>query len=138
MGSGQCCQKIERVETFQYDDETSHHETSKRGSLKQGEQLPQMLSQSDSDEEYPKRKQHQFGVMKEPQKTSQLSTIQQYSFQSFSSEQQFQNFVTFQALPSQHGIQGNLFQKFSAEMNQIVQTQQTQAPKNSKKVQFAI
>ncbi|CAD8098628.1 unnamed protein product [Paramecium sonneborni] len=138
MGNGQCCQKVERVETLQYDDETSHPETSKRGSLKQGDQQPQMLSQSDSDEEYPKRKQHQFGVLKEPQKTSQLSTIQQYSFQSFSSEQQFQNFVTFQALPSQHGLKGNVFQNFQAEMNQIVQQQQTQAQKNSKKVQFAI
>ncbi|CAD8068321.1 unnamed protein product [Paramecium primaurelia] len=138
MGNGQCCQKVDRVETFQYDDETSHPETSKRGSLKQGDQQPQMLSQSDSDEEYPKRKQNKFGVLKEPNKTSQLSTIQQYSFQSFSSEQQFQNFVTFQALPSQHGIQGNVFQKFQAEMNQIAQQQQTQAPKNSKKVQFAI
>ncbi|CAD8084449.1 unnamed protein product [Paramecium primaurelia] len=137
MGNGQCCKKVDRVETLQYDDETSHPDTSKRGSIKQGDQQPQMLSQSDSDEEYPKRKQHQLGVLKEPQKTSQLSTIQQYSFQSFSSEQQFQNFVTFQALPSQHGMQGNVFQKFQAEMNQIVQQSQTQVPKNQKKVQFA-
>ncbi|CAK85861.1 unnamed protein product (macronuclear) [Paramecium tetraurelia] len=137
MGNGQCCKRVERVETFQYEDETSHPEASKLGSLKQGDQQPQMLSQSDSDEEYPKRKQQQLSVLKEPQKTSQLSTIQQYSFQSLSSEQQFQNFVTFQALPSQHGMQGNVFSKFQAEMNQIAQQQQPQVSKNSKKVQFA-
>ncbi|CAD8098949.1 unnamed protein product [Paramecium sonneborni] len=116
MGNGSCCKKIERIETLEVDN-TPPHQT-KIDSLFDAPQ--QMISLSDSDEDYQLQKQPKFGVFKEKKKGSPLSTSQQYSFQTLPSEQQFSNFVTFQAIPSQLGIKNNLFTKFQKEMNDIV------------------
>ncbi|CAD8092158.1 unnamed protein product [Paramecium sonneborni] len=119
MGNGQCCKKVERVETLEVDNtppQNIKHATHQ-------EEQQQMFSLSDSDEEYQPKKQQQFGVFKERQKTSQLSTGQQYSFQTLPSEQQFSNFITFQAIPSQQGISNNVFSKFHKEMNEFASKQ---------------
>ncbi|CAD8098343.1 unnamed protein product [Paramecium sonneborni] len=115
MGNGQCCKRVERIETLEVDNTPPHH--TKIDSLFDAPQ--QMISLSDSDEDYQPQKQPQFGVFKDTKKGSQLSTGQQYSFQTLPSEQQFSNFVTFQAIPSQKGIKNNCFSKFQKEMNDI-------------------
>lgn len=55
MGNGQCCKRVDRVETIHFDDDSSNHEASKRGSLKPVEQA-QMMSLSDSEDDYPIKK----------------------------------------------------------------------------------
>ncbi|CAD8167642.1 unnamed protein product [Paramecium pentaurelia] len=112
MGNGTCCNKVERIETLEVDN--TPPQNTKICSIFDAPQ--QMISLSDSDEDYQPQKQPQFGVFKDHQKSSQLSTGQQYSFQSLPSEQQFSNFVTFQAIPSQQGIKNNVFSKFQKEM----------------------
>ncbi|CAD8084674.1 unnamed protein product [Paramecium primaurelia] len=128
MGNGQCCKRVERIETLEVDN--TPPQQSKLGSLFDAPQ--QMISLSDSDEDYQPQKQPQFGVFKEHQKSSQLSTGQQFSFQTLPSEQQFSNFVTFQAIPSQQGIKNNVFSKFQKEMNDIAKNV-PQHQKNYKK-----
>ncbi|CAD8070617.1 unnamed protein product [Paramecium primaurelia] len=128
MGNGQCCKRVERVETLEVDN--SPPQNTKHASP--FDEPQQMVSLSDSDEEYQPKKQHQFGVFKERQKSSQLSTGQQYSFQTLPSEQQFSNFITFQAIPSQQGIHNNVFSKFQKEMNEFA-SKQTKNQKNLQK-----
>ncbi|CAK74326.1 unnamed protein product (macronuclear) [Paramecium tetraurelia] len=127
MGNGQCCKRVERVETLEVDN--TPPQNAKICSIFDAPQ--QMISLSDSDEDYQPQKQPQFGVFKDHQKCSQLSTGQQYSFQSLPSEQQFSNFVTFQAIPSQQGIKNNVFSKFQKEMIDVSKNVQ-QHQKNQK------
>ncbi|CAD8131680.1 unnamed protein product [Paramecium pentaurelia] len=127
MGSGQCCKSVERIETLEIDNSPPQNIIHSSPF----DEAQKMVSLSDSEEEYQPQK-HQFGVFKERKKTSQLSTGPQYSFQTIPSEQQFSNFITFQAIPSQQGIHNNVFSKFQKEMNQFAK-KETKNQKNLKK-----
>ncbi|KAM3146382.1 hypothetical protein pb186bvf_001351 [Paramecium bursaria] len=135
MGNGSCCRKKQdRVDTLYLEDETP--KDSQHNSMFGAQAQMVSLSDDSSDQDRPKNNNFKLGRFGSKPKSSQLSTAQMHSITSLPSEQQFSNFVTFQAIPSSNSIKPNNFSKlqmeWKQEMNELAHFNQKQV----KKVQF--